>query len=416
MDIPRTPRRRRRNLVLIGLGAALALGVPWAAVMAAKSSSMPQVAARSIRTATVVRAPMIREIEAPGSLVAQDVRWVTASARGRVDRILVEPGAAVQADTVLFVLDNPDLELAALEAEGELAAARAELANLGAQLETDKISQRVTVATVESEQADARRIALANQQLADSENIARADLERSRERAQEVDERLTLEQRRLAVIGRARKAQIDAQAARVDRLAAVVRFRREQIAGLAVTAGSIGVLREVPVELGQWVDPGATLATVVQPERLEAELRIPEIRAKDIRLGQLVRIDMRTATIAGEVARIDPAPRGGSVLIDVRLTEALPDGARPDLTVDGVIELERIDDTVQVRRPPNVESGTRVGLFALGDDGIAERVPVTLGRASMDAIEITDGLAPGDVVIVSDITAWDDVDRLRVDP
>jgi multidrug efflux pump subunit AcrA (membrane-fusion protein) len=416
MDIPRTPRRRRRNLVLIGLGAALALGVPWAAVMAAKSSSMPQVAARSIRTATVVRAPMIREIEAPGSLVAQDVRWVTASARGRVDRILVEPGAAVQADTVLFVLDNPDLELAALEAEGELAAARAELANLGAQLETDKISQRVTVATVESEQADARRIALANQLLADSENIARADLERSRERAQEVDERLTLEQRRLAVIGRARKAQIDAQAARVDRLAAVVRFRREQIAGLAVTAGSIGVLREVPVELGQWVDPGATLATVVQPERLEAELRIPEIRAKDIRLGQLVRIDMRTATIAGEVARIDPAPRGGSVLIDVRLTEALPDGARPDLTVDGVIELERIDDTVQVRRPPNVESGTRVGLFALGDDGIAERVPVTLGRASMDAIEITDGLAPGDVVIVSDITAWDDVDRLRVDP
>ncbi|HWB76756.1 MAG TPA: HlyD family efflux transporter periplasmic adaptor subunit, partial [Nannocystaceae bacterium] len=158
---------------------------------------------------------------------------------------------------------------------------------------------------------------------------------------------------------------------------------------------------------------GATLATVVQPDQLEAELRIPEIRAKDVRIGQPARIDMRTATIAGEVARIDPAPRDGSVLVDVRLVEALPDGARPDLTVDGVIELERIDDALQVRRPPNVEAGSRVGLFRVADDG-AERIPVTLGRASLDAIEIVAGLEPGDVVIVSDTTAWDDVGRLRI--
>lgn len=414
MDIPRKPRsRRRRTVLVLALGAASIGAVLWAGSLRARSSGIPSVESRSIRTAVVERGPLVREIEAPGTLEAEHVRWVTASARGRVDRIAIEPGAPVQSDTVIFQLANPDLELAALEAEGELAAAKAELANLEAQLETDKLSQRATVATVAAEHAEAKRTASANQHLEQSAIIAKAEVERGRDKAIELDARLSLEQRRLLVIGRARRAQIDAQAARVDKLAAVVKFRRDQLAALAVTAGTDGVLRDVPVELGQWVDSGATLATVVQPDQLEAELRIPEIRAKDIRIGQPARIDMRTATIAGEVARIDPAPREGSVRIDVRLIDPLPEGARPDLTVDGVIELERIDDTLQVRRPPNVEAGTRVGLFRVADDA-AERTPVTLGRASLDAIEIVAGLEPGDVVIVSDTTAWDDVGRLRI--
>jgi HlyD family secretion protein len=414
MDIPRQPRRRRRTLVLVALAAALGVAGLSAAGFAARDSGMPTVAARSVRTATVQRGEMVREVEAPGSLVAEDLRWITASERARVDRIAIEPGSEVDADTIIVELANPDLELQLLEAESELAAAKAELANLEAQLETDKISQQVTVATVSSERSDARRTADANSELATKGTVARAEHERSIEKAAELEERLGLERRRLGVLGRARQAQIGAQAARVEQLAAVVEFRKKQIARLHVAAGSKGVLREMPVELGQWVDPGTTLATVVQPEKLEAELRVPEVRAKDVRVGQRVRIDMRSADIDGIVSRIDPAVQGGTVTIDVRLDGPLPEGARPDLTVEGVIELEHIDDALQVRRPANVESGSRVSLFRVGSDGLAERTSVTLGRASMEMIEIVDGLEPGDVVIVSDTSAWDGNARLRI--
>lgn len=414
MDIPRKPRRRRRMLMLIGLGAALTVGGLSAAGFAARESGTPTIAARSVRTATVERGPMLREVESPGSLVAEDLRWITASERARVDRIVVEPGTEVLADTIIVELANPDLELQLLEAESELAAARAELANLEAQLETDRISQQVTVASVSAERSDARRTADANTELSTHGSVARAELERSTEKAAELEERLGLERRRLGVLGRARKAQIGAQAARVDQLAAVVAFRGKQIERLHVPAGAKGVLREVPVELGQWVDPGTTLATLVQPDKLEAELRVPEVRAKDVRVGQPVRIDMRTAEIDGVVSRIDPAVQGGTVTVDVRLVAPLPQGARPDLTIEGVIELEHIDDAVQVRRPANVESGTRVALFRVGTDGMAERVSVDVGRASMEMIEIVDGLEPGDVVIVSDTSAWDGMERLRI--
>jgi multidrug efflux pump subunit AcrA (membrane-fusion protein) len=414
MDLPRQPRRRRGTLVLSVLAAILTAGGLSAAGFAARDSGVPTALARSVRTATVERGPMLREVEAPGSLVAEDLRWITASERARVDRIAAEPGTEITADTVIVELANPDLELQLLEAESELAAARAELANLEAELETEKITQQVTVATVKSERSDARRTADANTELSTHGNVARAELERSAEKAAELEERLELERRRLSVLGRARKAQISAQASRVDQLAAVVEFRLTQIARLKVTAGSKGVLREVPVELGQWVDPGTTLATLVQPDKLEAELRIPEVRAKDVRVGQRVRIDMRTADIDGIVSRIDPAVQGGTVTVDVRLEGPLPQGARPDLTVEGVIELEHIEDALQMRRPANVESGTRVSLFRLGPDGLAERTPVSLGRASMEMIEIVDGLEPGDVVIVSDTSAWDGSERLRI--
>lgn len=414
MDLPRQPRRRRRTLVLAALAAALGVGGLSAAGLAARDSGVPTVAARSVRTATVQRGEMLREVEAPGSLVAEDLRWITASERARVDRIAIEPGSEVTPDTIIVELANPDLELQLLEAESELAAAKAELANLEAQLETDKISQQATVATVSAERSDAKRTADANTELATKGTVARAELERSAEKAAELEERLGLERRRLGVLGRARQAQIGAQRARVDQLAAVVEFRKTQIDRLRVAAGTKGVLRELPVELGQWVDPGTTLATVVQPDKLEAELRVPEVRAKDVRVGQRVRIDMRSAEIDGIVSRIDPAVQGGTVTIDVRLEGALPEGARPDLTVEGVIELEHIDDALQVRRPANVESGTRVSLFAVGSDGVAERRSVTLGRASMEMIEIVDGLEPGDVVIVSDTSAWDGSPRLRI--
>jgi multidrug efflux pump subunit AcrA (membrane-fusion protein) len=398
--------------------AALALGV--LAVTATGTGGFqpaaPTVERQSLWIAEVDRGEMSREVRGRGMLVPERIEWVTAVTTAQVERTPIEPGTQVSADEVLVELKNPDLELAALEAESELAAARADLANLGATLETQVLAQEGSVATMAAGAADAERTAAANRALSDEDAVARDEVQRTEERAEELATRLRIEKRRLRVLGTSRKAQITAQTAKVKRLQAVARFRNDQLDGLRVRARSAGVLQELPVEIGQWVNPGTILAKVVQPDQLKAELRIPEVLAKDVAIDQAVQVDTHNGEVAGVVSRIDPSVQGGTVTVDVRLSDPLPRGARPDLSVDGVIELERLDDVLRVRRPAQAKADSTLSLFRLtSNDAQAERVSVRLGRSAVSYIEVLEGLEPGDRVIVSDMSAWDAVDRVEID-
>lgn len=370
---------------------------------------------RAVRVAQVERGELVRSVSGRGTLVPLRVRWLTATTAARVERLGVEPGATVDADTVVIELSNADLELAALQARSDLAAARADLANLNAALETDRLGQKATVASVRADQREAARTAEANDSLAQSAAISRDELLRGRDRADELSSRLTIEQKRLGVLSKARSAQIAAQRARVEQLEAVVEFRDRQITELRVTAGEAGVVGEIPVEVGQWVNPGTVLGRVVQPDQLKAELRIPEVRARDLEVGQVAMIDTHVGEVGGHVARIDAAVTEGTVVIDVHFDAPPPQGVRPDQSVDGEIELERLDDVLWVRRPSHAEPNELMGLFVLGDDGVAARTSVSLGRASTNAIEVIEGLSLGDRVIVSDTNAWSQHDRIRVE-
>ena len=414
MDVPRTKRRGRRLYAAVGVFAVAAVGVS-ALGFDRSDADVPTVARRSVRTAVVERGELERSVSGPGSLVPERIRWLTTTTAARVDRLVVEAGQPVDADTVVIELVNPDLELAALEAESELAGAKAELANLGASLETNKLGQQAALATVRSEQSEAARTAAANEKLAEADSVSADELARARDRAEELDARLSIEKKRLGVLDRARRAQVTAAAARVTRLEAVVEFRKRQLAALSVKAGEPGVVQEIPVEIGQWVQPGTVLAKVIDPKKLEAELKIPEVRARDLAIGLPAKIDMRSAVIEGKVSRIDPAVTAGSVTVDVALEGELPPGARADLSVDGTIEIETLADVTWLRRPAHAEPDSTLGLFVIGSDGIAERVTVQLGRASVDAIEVLSGVEVGDEVVVSDASAWDELERIRID-
>ena len=413
MDRPRTPRRNRK-LYLTLVGAVL-LAVATTTVGFRVDAGMPAVPRQSVRIAKVEHGTLDRSVGSPGTLVPERIRWITAATTGRVERLDTEPGAVLDAQAIILRLHNPDLELETLQAKSELAAARAELANLAASLETERLGQEAAVASVSSERSEAARTADANERLALLGSVSGDELARSRERDDELGTRLGIEQRRLRVLSKARVAQLEAHRARVTQLEAVVRFRERQLRDLEVTAGEAGVLQELPVEVGQWVLPGTLLAKVVQPDRLKAELRVPEIRAKDLRIDQDARIDTHNGVIEGRIARIDPSVTGGVVKVDVRLLGALPAGARPDLSVDGIIELERVPDVLWIKRPARAEAEGTVALFVLDADGIARRRRVKLGRASVDTIEVVEGLQEGDEVIVSDTTTWDQDERIRID-
>jgi multidrug efflux pump subunit AcrA (membrane-fusion protein) len=315
---------------------------------------------------------------------------------------------------VLLELSNPEVQLELLEAERQLGSARAELVNLRTSLETQRLNQEGVVATVRRQYLDAKRNAEAAVRLAEQGLIADAELERSREQVEEFEKRFAIEQERLRVMTDAVESQLDVQRGQVRRLQNIVGFQRRRVASMRVTAGSDGVLQDLPVEEGQWVLPGQTLARVVQPERLKAVLRIPETQARDVVIGQPVIVDTRRDTIPGRVIRIDPAVQSGAVNVDVALEGELPPGARPDLSVDGTIEIERLEDVLYVGRPAYGQAYSTVGLFRLAGDDRAERVSVRLGAASVNTVEIVDGLNEGDAVILSDMSAWDAHDRVRL--
>lgn len=358
---------------------------------------------------------MLRQVRGLGTLVPEDIRWVPAASEGRVERIAVQPGTTVSADTVVLELSNPEVAQTALQADGDLRAADAGLAELKVRLQNQRLDLQSSVARVEAESALARSQVEADQQLAAQGLVASLTLKTSQTRAAEADKRLAIERERLEISGGSVNAQLAVQQAVVEQRRAMARLRRSQLEGLKVRAGMDGVLQQVPVEVGQGVAPGTNLARVAQPGKLKAVVRVAETQARDVQPGQKAEVDTRNGVVAGHVSRIDPAAQGGTVTVDIALEGPLPKGARPDLTVDGTIELERLTGVLYVGRPAQGPGEGSVGLFVL-QPGTAEalRRKVRLGRASVNTVEILEGLREGEQVILSDTSQWDAFDRIRL--
>jgi HlyD family secretion protein len=363
----------------------------------------------------VERGEMLRQVRGTGTLVPEQVQWIPAETSGRVERRLVEPGAVVVRDTVILELSNPQVEQEALDAESRQRIAEAELANARAQLESQAMTLRAELARADSEAQQARLQAEANEELAKEGLVSTVELKLARARAASLTTRAEIEQERQGVFAGAAAAQVAARQAEVEQTRALADLRRRLRDSLRVKAGIAGVLQEVAVEIGQQVTPGSTLARVAEPSRLMARLRVPATQARDIVIGQRTAVDTRNGVVAGAVARIDPAVREGTVTIDVTLAGELPRGARPDLAVDGTVELERIPEAVYVGRPAFGQEQSTIGLFRLEPDGShARRVQVKLGRSSVSTIEVVEGLAPGDEVILSETSRWDEFERIRL--
>jgi HlyD family secretion protein len=413
MDIPRKKKSKTPKYVAYGLAAAAIVGGMTFGLSRLRAAA-PTVEGGTVWSDTVKRGTMIRQVQGQGTLVPEDVRWISAEAPARVDRILVQPGAVVKPDTVLIELTNPDVELAALEAQRNVASAEAELTNLMAGLEGGKLAQESQVASLKSSLEDAKRRAKADQELADKGFLSQLELAQSRDRALELAGRVQFEQRRLGTIGKGNTAQVAAQRGEVERLKSIAEFRQRQLDGLKVRAGVDGILQELPLQAGQSVQQGQMLARVAKPDKLKAELRIPETQAKDVAIGQKATVDTRNGVVPGKVSRIDPAAVQGTVKVDVALEGELPRGARPDLTVEGTIELERLENVLYVSRPAFGDANSTVKLFKWTSADEAERVTVQLGRSSVKTVEIVSGLAEGDRVVLSDMSQWDNTDRIRL--
>lgn len=416
MDIARPSqagkiRTRRLLLAVAGIAAVAVISLGLSRLRPAA----PTVERSGVWIDTVRRGPMLRQVRGLGTLVPEEVRWIPAQSEGRVERIRVQPGTVVKADTILLELSNPQLDLESLDAAWQLKSGEAEYVNLKVKLESDRLDQQAAAATVEANQAQARLQADADEILAKEGLVSTLNSKISQSKAEEMTTRLDLERKRLAISGEADQAQLNVQEARLEQLRARATLTRHKVEALKVRSGIEGVLQQLPVEVGQQIALGATLAKVTVPGRLKAELHIAETQAKDIQLDQPASIDTRNGLVSGKVTRIDPAVLNGTVKVDVALQAPLPKGARPDLSVDGTIELERLADVLQVGRPAFGQEMATVGLFRLEPGGSeATRVQVKLGRSSVNLVEIVGGLKEGDQVILSDTSAWDAFDRLRI--
>src|SRR5438067_3046928 len=413
VDIPRKkPPTRGRNIAIAVGGLAAVAAITF--MLSRLRSAAPVVDRSSLWTDTVKRGPMLREVKGPGTLVPEQIRLITADTAGRVERIPLRPGARVDPGTILMELSNPDVMLQALDAERQLAQAKADLINLKATSSGNTLLTQSGLATLEAQTADAERRAQADKGLAKDGVISDVEARQAMEHAVELKDRLKFERQRLGVVAGSGKDQVAAQEAQIDRLKAVVAFRRKQVDSMKVRSVDKGVLSELPLELGQWVVPGQLLAKVVQPEKLKATLRIPETQARDLALHLPAVVDTRNGIVKGQVSRISPSANQGSVEVDVSLPNELPKGARPDLTVEGTIEIEKLANVLFVGRPAGAQPEGQVELFKLTPDGEAHRVKVRLGRSSVSTVEIVDGLAGGDSVILSDMSQWDATDRVRL--
>lgn len=418
MDISRegvAEAKRRRRLLAIGAGIAAALLLTLG--LSRLKPAAPTVEKGTIWTDTVQRGPMLRQVRGPGSLVpeAEGIRWATASTDGRVERLLVAPGAAVKPDTALLEMSNPELSRDALDADWQLKAAEAEAANVHFKLQKELMDQQAAAATVEADYHQAQLQQETYEGLFKEGLVAEITLKLSQVRARELSTRNEIEKKRLAVYADSARAQSEVQEAKVQQLRALANLKHAQVDALRVRAGIAGVLQELPLQVGQRVTSGATLAKVVQPEKLKAQLRIAETQAKDIEVGQRAEIDTRNGVVPGRVSRVDPAAQNGTVTVDVALEGTLPRGARPDLSVDGTVELDRLADVVFVGRPAFGSEQSLITLFRVNGDGDeATRTKVRLGKSSVSAVQVLEGLKPGDRVILSDMSAWDSYDRVRL--
>ena len=415
MDIVREgfaeKKKRRRILVtagVVGLVVLVTIGISQL------EPAAPSVEQSSVWMDEVKRGPMLRQVRGTGSLVPEEIQWISAATEGRVEAVLVQPGSAVEADTVLMTLSDPQEQQSLLNSEWQLRAAEAELASLRSQLESQRLEQEAGAARLEAEYQQAKLRAETDRELARQGLLSSINLKMSESNASELSRRWALEQQRLRPMAALVDSRIAGQRAAVEQARAFLNFRRQAVESLHVRAGLEGVLQQVSVQAGQRVTPGTMLARVVQPSKLKAELRVAETQAKDIQLGQKASIDTRNGVVAGTVSRIDPSVREGTVTVDVRIDGELPRGARPDLTVDGTIELERLDSVVFVGRPVHAQERSAGTIFRVSPDGVAHRVPVEFGRSSVSTIEIVKGLEPGERVILSDMSAWDEFDRVRL--
>ncbi len=376
----------------------------------------PRVDRDAIYLDTVGRGPMVRQVRGVGTLVPEHIRWIPATTDGNVERIVIQPGAVISPETIVVELNNPELEQVALEAQLNLDAARARYSNRRVEVERSLLEQRAALASTEAQLIGARLQAEADEQLAELGLISSIQLQQSQAKEDEYETRYALEQERLELAIATVDAQLAVEQAEVDRLRTLRELRFQQVDDLRVRAGMHGVLQQVPLDEGQRVTAGTNLARVGDPTVLKAELRIAETQAKDIQVGQKASIDTRNGVIPGHVTRVDPAVENGTVLVDVALDAELPRGARPDLTVDGTIELERLEDVVFVGRPVFGQENSVASLFRIEADGShATRTRVGLGRASVNTIEVLEGLQPGDRVVLSDMSTWDQFDRVRLD-
>src|SRR6266849_1776128 len=417
MDIKRPRKSKLQKRIRIGILVVIGLGAVGGItfVLAKLKPAAPTLDRSTAVIETVKRGQMLLEVHGNGTLVPQVTRWVPAPADGRVEKIMVQAGVEVGAGTVIVELSNPQMEQQALDADFQLAAARADLESLRVRLESDTMTQQSAIATINAEYSQAKIQLDTDEVLAKQGLVADLLLKISRVKVQELANRLKVEQQRLAISGRSTKAQINAQQSRLQQLGALAKLKKDQVDALKVRSGTNGVLQVVAVQEGQQVAPGVNIARVAAPASLKAELKIAETQIKDVRLGQPVAVDTRNGIIKGQVSRIDPAAREGTFVVDAELTGPLPPSARPDLSVDGTIELERLENVLNVGRPAFGQGQSTVSMFKLTPDGTeAERVRVTLGRNSVSTIEIVSGLREGDQVIISDTSAVDSYNRIRV--
>jgi HlyD family secretion protein len=415
MDKPRTDidSRKRRSRLAWGFGAAaVAIG---GIALAMLEPMAPSVDSRSLYIDTVQHGDLVRRVRGPGILVPRDQRWIAAAAEGRVERVLVRPGTEVKVDTVLVELVNPELQQLAEEARWTLDAGRAEHASLRVRLESDVLDQRARIAEARADYESARLQAEAEGRLAGQKIISDLQLARSRLMAEQLGVRLEIEKERLIKLQSSVDAQLQAQNARVEQLRRSWQRQKEQAESLQVRAGLDGVLQALAVDVGQQLHLGANIARVARPGSLIAELRIPEIEAKDLEVGLPVTIDTRNGLAAGRIERVEPAVQNGTVKVDVALDGVLPAGARADLSVEGTVEVEKLMNVLHVARPAATQPGIDTTLFKVVDSDTAVRVPVKLGKASVDRMVIVEGLKAGERVIVSDLAQFQRQDRLNID-
>lgn len=416
-DLARKKKRRRILFVVAGLASIslITLG------LARLKPAAPAVEIGSLLIDTVKRGELLRNVRGNGTLVPEEIRWIPTINAGRVENILVWPGTRVKADTVLVELSNPEVQQAAFDAESQLKGAEGELVNLRVQLDSQKLTQQATVATAEANYTDAKLDLEVNEQLATNGLVPEITLKQSRAKADESSKLLAIEERRLKICADGAAAQISVQETKVGQLQAQLKLKRDQVDALRIRAGINGVLQRLgdpaaPLQFGQQLAAGALVACVADPAKLKAAIKVAEIQAKDIQLDQPAEIDTRNGVVAGHVVRVDPAVENGTVTVDVALDGPLPKGTRPDLSVDGTIELERLENILYVGRPVQGQPESLVGLFKISENGrAAVRVQVKLGRSSVSAIEVSQGLQVGDRIILSDMSQWDAFDRVRFD-
>lgn len=415
MDVERDPSKdgRTKTLLYAGLAAVLLLGLTMAATRLSPAS--PEVQRSVLRLGTVERGPLVREVRGPGTLVPEGVHHVTALTAGRVVDVAVEPGDEVTPRTVLLTLANPDVRLEALEAERSLTAARGRLVELRELLKRQELLAVSALARARSEYGKARRRADSDSSLlrkgAISSNRARSSWERARALAAELESA----KGRLELLRSNTRERLRIQEEQIGRLDSIHSYRRRRVEAMEVRAGAAGVVQNLALESGQWVQSGEPLARIAEPGVLEAELEISETRARDVRVGQPAMVDLRSDTVAGEVTRIDPAVEEGAVRVEVELEPPLPESARPRLNVDGTIRIERLPDVVHVERPALASPGSSMAVFRLEGDEEAVRTDVRFGAAAVDRIQVLEGLRPGDRIIVSDMSRWRDVERIRLE-